>query len=115
MALDAEVKATVAEALAQFGRRKKRDKNPNRIGAAHVIRMRIILARRAKLKELKAQRGEPESSDGEEDATSTAAFLPNFGGVWQAGPRSLTRMEFTERKRRQEAAVSITPAKQRWW
>eukprot|EP01121_Diplochlamys_sp_Union-15-3_P008552 TRINITY_DN2277_c0_g1_i2.p1 TRINITY_DN2277_c0_g1~~TRINITY_DN2277_c0_g1_i2.p1 ORF type:complete len:213 (+),score=53.64 TRINITY_DN2277_c0_g1_i2:388-1026(+) len=55
-------------------RERKKKKNPNRVGADFVMKQ---------LYKHKAS----------ED------WLPNFGGVWQPGPRSLTKKEFQERKR----------------
>jgi hypothetical protein len=67
-------------------------RNPNRVGAAWAERRRAELARE--------QDGEFSSRGEAVDCSSSHSWLPNFGRVWQSGPRRDTRKEFEAEKRK---------------
>jgi hypothetical protein len=67
-------------------------RNPNRVGAAWAERRRAEIARE--------QGGEASSRGEGEDLSPSQSWLPNFGRVWQSGPRKDSRKEFEAEKRR---------------
>ncbi len=84
-------------------RRLARMRPPNRVGAAWAEQRRIEIEREERGKE----------TNDSVDQQDGAMWLPNFGRVWQSGPRGATLKEFKSERRKEAKSLGRPLGKRR--